>query len=180
MDSLHAETEYAAKVLNALSAAPSTIPDIQIDEDKTRNAAGCMTALLCARLASTGTQPEAIERTTFRMVTGIVNFRNAVQDHLWTNLHTTFIDHFQKLAGDKPAAYLMAAWKPNDMECHVWAIPGSVVHGAMPHFPIGKMKDKTSVRIIPGKNVFEKIAATRLTFHLSTALFRGRATRSPS
>ena len=82
MDIFQAETDYTAKVLDALSSAPSTPPDTQIDEDKTRNAAACMTAFLCARLATKGAQPEAIERTTFQWSEGIVNIRNAVNNHL--------------------------------------------------------------------------------------------------
>ncbi len=156
MNSLQADTEYALKVLDGLTVPPSTLPDTQINEDKSRNAAGCMTAFLSARLASKGTQPKAIERTTFQWSGGLVNLRNAVNDHLWTNLRPTFIEHFEELSGDKPSAYLMATWQPNETDCHVWAIPASIVHDAMPHFPVGKMKDKRTIRIIPGKNLFER------------------------
>ena len=85
MDTLQAETKYAAKLLDAVSTVPSTLPDTDIDEDKTRNAAGCMTVFLSARLANAGSKPDAIERTTFQWSNGIVNVRNAVNDHLWTN-----------------------------------------------------------------------------------------------
>ena len=172
MDTIQAEAGYAAKVLDALSAAQPTIPDMQIMEDKTRNAAGCMTAFLCARLASTGKQPEAIERTTFQWSNGIVNFRNAVNAHMWTNLRHMFVEHFQQLSGDNPSAYLMANWQPNETECHVWAIPGNIVHDAMPHIPSGRNKEKRTVKIIPGKNVFER-CEDRQTFRLSTAPLLG-------
>jgi len=158
MDTIQAETDYAAKVLDALSSAPSTIAAASIDEEKTHNAAGCMTTFLCGRLGRTGSQPETVERTTISWLGGIVNIRNAVRDHLWTNLRPTFIDRFRQHAGAKPSTYVMAAWLPTEWDVHVWAIPGWVVHDAMPLFSVGKTLDKRSVEILPGKNVFEKCA----------------------
>ena len=156
MDTIRAETDYAAKVLDALSSAPSAIPAASIDEAKSKNAAGCMTTFLCGRLASTGSQPETVERTTITWSGGFVNIRNAVRDHLWTNLRPTAIDRFRQTSGAKPSTYVMAAWLPTEWDVHVWAIPGSVVHNAMPRFAVGKTLDKRSVEILPGKNVFEK------------------------
>ena len=156
MSSIQAEADYAAKMLDALSLTPSTIPDTNFNEDGFRNAAGCMTAFLCARLASAGTQPEPIERTTFLWSQGVVNVRTAVRDHLWTNLRYTFVEHFQQLSDGKPSSYLMAAWQPSQANCHVWAIPASIVHDALPHFPVPKLKEKRSIEILSEKNVFER------------------------
>ncbi len=50
----------------------------------------------------------------------------------------------------------MVAWPPNGTECHVSAVPGKIVHDAMPHFAVGKIQDKRSVEILPSKNIFER------------------------
>ena len=156
MDTLQAETEYALKVLDGLSAAPSTLPDTQINEDKSRNAAGRLTAFLCARLASKGTQPESIKLTTFQWSNGFINVRNAVKEWFWTNLRQNAVEHFRQLSANKPSAYVMVNWQPNNSQCHIWAIPATIVNDAMPHFPLGKDKDKATVEIFPDKNVFHR------------------------
>jgi hypothetical protein len=156
MDNLQAESQYAAKILDTLAMTPSTMPSTRIDEDKTRNAAACMTAFVCARLASQGAQPESIQQTTFQWSNGLFNVRNTVKDHLWTNLRPTFTEHFRELSTDKPSAYIMLAWPPNEDTFHVWVIPGGIVHTALPQIPYGKVKDKQTLRILPGKNVFER------------------------
>ena len=156
MDTIKAEKVYAAKVLDALSTAPSKIPDAPIDEDKTHNAAGCMTAFFCGRLAVTGSQPEVVERTTIKWSNGIVNIPKCSEGSPVDESAPTFIERFEQHSGDKPSTYLMAAWPPNDTECHIWAIPGKIVHNAMPHFAVGKTLDKRSVEILPSKNVFER------------------------
>lgn len=155
MNSLQADTEYALKVLDGLTMPPSTLPDTQINEDKSRNAAGCITAFLCARLANKGTQPEGIKWTTFQWSNGLVNVRNAVNDHFWTNLRQTVVEHFQQLSANKPSAYLMVNWQPNNKNCHVWAIPAKIVDDAMPHLP-GEKKDTRTVEIFTDKNVFHR------------------------
>jgi hypothetical protein len=52
----------------------------------------------------------------------------------------------------------MVAWPPTEWDVHVWAIPGSVVHDAMPRFAVGKTQGKRSVEILPSKNIFERCA----------------------
>jgi uncharacterized protein (DUF2461 family) len=156
MSSIKAETDYAAKVLGALSVTPSTVPAVQINEGKTRNAAACLTDFLCARLSETDTQPNSVGRTTFEWAQGIINVRNAVNDHLWTNLRPTFVEHFRDLAASKPSAYVLVNWKPNETICHVWAIPSAVVHDSVPRLPFGTLKQKRTLRIFPGKHVFER------------------------
>ena len=138
---------FASLVLEALSTPPTALPQVQLDEQKTRNAANCITAFLCARLAQTGHAPEPVERTTFRWNDGLINIRNAVKDHHWTNLRPSFAERFREIKNGGPAVYTITAWQPLDTGVHVWAIPEEVVYKALPDHPVGKMKKKRTIRI---------------------------------
>ncbi|MDB5342470.1 MAG: hypothetical protein JWP89_847 [Schlesneria sp.] len=156
MDSPENESGYAARALNALSTAPSSIQSVTIDDGKTRNAAGCMTEFLRARLAGSGNETQSIERTTFRWSDGYINLRNSVKAFSWTNLRLTFVESFEALSSDKPAAYLFTAWQPENVGCHVWVVPASIVHAVLSQLPVGQLKDKRTVTIFPEKNVFQQ------------------------
>ena len=168
MNSLQADTEYALKVLDGLTVPPSTLPDTQINEDKSRNAAGCITAFLCARLANKGTQPEGIKWTTFQWSHGLVNVRNAVNDHFWTNLRHTVVEHFQQLSANKPSAYLMVNWQPNNENCHVWAIPRKSLTMRCRASPLERRRTPERSKSSPIRTSFTD-ANRRQTYHLSTA-----------
>ena len=151
-------SQFAISILDALSRPLETMPDVEIDEKKTRNAAMCMTEFFCARLAQTGKPPQPVERTTFRWNDGLVNMRNAVKDHLWTNLRPTFVEHFRQIKKHDAGVYLMTAWQPSDAQMHVWAIPEEVVYDALPNHPVGKVTEKRTIQILPGANRFERCA----------------------
>ena len=138
-------SQFANGLLDVLSQASEKLPKVEIDEKKTRNAAMCMTEFLCARLAQSGIVPQSVERTTFRWNDGLVNMRNAVKDHLWTNLRPTFVEHFRQIKEDGAGVYLMTAWQPSDAQMHVWAIPEEVVYEALPNHPTGRMTEKRAV-----------------------------------
>jgi hypothetical protein len=126
------EEDFSERVLNALTISPKAVPSVAIDEDKSRNAARCITEFLCARLGQTGKAAEILEHRTARWGDAFINIRNAVRDHLWTNLRTNLVEHFQERAGDQPAVYLMTSWHPSSDVVHVWAIPEHVVYEAYP------------------------------------------------
>jgi len=150
------EDQFANVVLDALSEPPSQLPEVEVDEHKTRNAATCMTAFLCARLATSNSEPQSVERTTYRWNDGLVNMRHAVKDHLWTNLRPTFVEHFREIKNGGAAVYVMTAWQPSGIPMHVWAIPEEVVYDALPNHPIGKVIEKRTIRIMPGTHRFER------------------------
>ena len=49
----------------------------------------------------------------------------------------------------------MTAWPLNGGKMHVWAVPEEIVYEALPRHSIGKLKEKRTIRIIPGVNRFE-------------------------
>jgi len=150
-----AEQNFSDTVLNALTISPRSVPSVVIDEDKARNAARCITEFLCARLAQTGNTPEVLEYRTVRWGDGFINLRNAVRDHLWTNLRTNLVEHFRERAGDRPAAYLMTSWHPSSDVVHVWAIPEPVVYEAFPKHRV-EQTDKRSIEIFPDVHRFQR------------------------
>jgi hypothetical protein len=149
------DRKFCESLLNALAALPKELPSISVDEDKTRNAARCMTEFLCGRLTESGGPPEVLERTTVRWRNALINLRNAVRDHLWTNLRPHFVEKFRELATDAPAAYLMTSWQPEGEVFHVWAIPEQVVYEALPKHGV-EQTDKRSIEIFPEVNRFER------------------------
>ncbi|MFO0905861.1 MAG: hypothetical protein U0939_22830 [Pirellulales bacterium] len=90
----------------------------------------------------------------------MINIRNAVKDHHWTNLRLSFVERFRESMNGGPAVYVMTAWLPSDTGVHVWVIPEEVVYEALPHHPIGKLKEKRTVCIIPGTHKFERCSAS--------------------
>jgi len=154
---INTETEhkFCESVLNAITIAPQSLPNIAVDEDKTRNAARCMTEFLCARLAQGGEAPHVLERTTVSWRNGFINLRNAVRDHLWTNLRPKFVEHFREIATDHPAAYLMTSWQSDGDVFYVWAIPENVVYEALPKHGV-EQTDKRSIEIFPDVHRFER------------------------
>ncbi|MFC1852120.1 hypothetical protein ACFL27_18150 [candidate division CSSED10-310 bacterium] len=148
--------EYSKKVKEYLSRMPSALPDVQYDEDKTRNAAAFMTAFLVNRLSDSSREAVNFERSTYSWDGGKLNFRNAVKDHLWTNLRLNVVDHLRELAGSGPASYVMTCWLPQDTFFHLWVIPENVVFGAIPNHPARQMAEKRTIRILPDVHLFEQ------------------------
>src|SRR4051812_31520509 len=97
------QQQFAQKVLSALTNPATKLPIVSVDEDKTRNAARCITDFICARLAQSGNEPETLERTTITWSDGYLNLRNAVRGDLWTNLRPKFVERFRDIAGNRPA-----------------------------------------------------------------------------
>ena len=150
-----AEQAFSETVLTALTISPKSVPAVVIDEDKARNAARCITEYLCARLAQSGKTPEVLEFRTVKWGDGFINLRNAVRDHLWTNLRTNFVEHFRELAAERPAAYLMTSWHPSSDMVHVWAIPEHLVYEAFPKHHV-EQTDKRTIEIFPDVHRFER------------------------
>lgn len=149
-------SEFASTVLEALSQSTDDVPQSSINEESKRNAAACMITVLSNRLAKAGQIAEPIGGTTFRWNGGIVNFRNAVQDFLWTNLRTTFAEQIHNEASQVPATYVMAAWPATESEMHVWSVPENVVYEALPNHALDKTGVRRTIRILPAKQRFER------------------------
>ena len=150
------QTEYVSIVLEALSQSTDDVPASEFNEDSKRNAATCMTMVLCNRLSKSGQIAEPVGRTTFEWNQGVVNFRNAVRGYLWTNLRTTFTDQMHTEAAHRPVAYVMAAWLPSESAMHVWTIPESTVYDALPNHALSKDGEKRTFAITPAKHQFER------------------------
>jgi 5-methylcytosine-specific restriction protein B len=149
-------SQFANGMLDVLSQPLEKLPDVEIDAEKTRNAALCITAFLCAKLAQSGIAPQSVERTTFSWNDGFLNIRTAVKDHLWTNLRLTFVENYRQIKTNAAGVYLMIAWQPSDTHMHLWAIPEEVVYEALPNHPVGELTEKRTIRILPGVNKFER------------------------
>jgi len=65
-------TEYAQQILALLHQAPVALPPIEIDDTRRNNAARCMTALACNRLAAHGEKPHRVRYTTFDWNGGVL------------------------------------------------------------------------------------------------------------
>jgi len=155
MLSLETETAYAQAVLKSLLASGNTELEFAVDSETSRNAASCMTTLICHRLSSSGNRTELIRQTTFRWGNGVLNIRNAVKDHHWTNLRLSFMTKFESETSGLQTAFLMLAWPSGESFCHAWAVPGVLVRTAMPRFAVGEIADKRTVRISATRHVFE-------------------------
>ena len=148
--------EFSATIVATLPKPPETLPPISLDEETSRNAAKCMTTFLCNRLAVSGEMPTNTSRTTFSWKNGLINFRNAVKNHLWTNIRNTSADEFHAQALSKPVVYLMSSWQPSQSQLHVWVIPENIVYAALPNHPVAKDTGKKAVWILPRKHRFER------------------------
>ena len=149
------DQQFCHNILHTLGDKPVTVRSVTLDEEKSRNAALCITTFLCDRLARSGDMPEVLEHTTIKWSNGVVNMRNAVRDHLWTNLRPHLVERFKELSGSNPAAYLLTAWQPDGNVFHVWAVPAIVLHDALPRHGI-EQTEKRTVRIFPGIHRFER------------------------
>jgi MoxR-like ATPase len=148
--------KFASIVLEALSQPADDVPASEFNKESMRNAAACMTTVLCNRLSRTGQIAEPTGRTTFRWNQGVVNFRNAVRGELWTNLRTTFTNQMHSDAANHQLAYVMAAWLPSESTMHVWTIPENIVYEAMPNHELSQSGEKRTIRIVPAKHCFER------------------------
>jgi hypothetical protein len=148
-------SDYSIKAIKAVSSPPRNRLSIHIDKEISRNAATCMTALLCNRLTTTGKTPQTVSRTTYHWDEGIINFRNAVKPLLWTNLRLNWVDDFHALAARRPGIYMMSCWQPGHNIMHVWAIPEHVMFDVLPKLPVRQVKEKRTVQIKPNVHRFE-------------------------
>ena len=159
---------YSDKLLSAVSHVPKGKPTVKIDKQKSHQAAACMTALLCNRLATSGIVPERTSGTTYHWDDGIINFRNAVRKAVrnaakplfWTNIRLNSAIDFHTLALSRPAVYLMACWKPGEETAHVWAIPEAVMFDALPRHPDGQDTTKKTIQIKPDVHRFHQCEAS--------------------
>lgn len=151
-----ATEDYSKRILSLVSKPPAKKPSIEIDKEMSRNAAACMTALLCNRLSTTGKTPESEGGTTYHWDDGIINFRNAVKPLLWTNLRLNWVKDFHASAANRDAVYLMACWQPGEETMHAWAIPEPVMFDALPRHPVRQVKEKRTVQIKTNVHRFEQ------------------------
>ncbi|MEI7686627.1 MAG: AAA family ATPase, partial [Planctomycetota bacterium] len=151
---------YSTKILSTVSNSPTSKKSVEIDQEKSRNAATFMIALQCNRLATSGVVPEKADGTTYHWDGGIINFRNAVRKTItplfWTNIRLNSANDFHTLAANRPAVYLMSCWKPGEESMHVWAIPESLMFDALPGHPDGQDTTKKTIQIKPSVQRFHK------------------------
>src|SRR3989442_1611700 len=106
--------DYSKSILSTISNPPTMKLSMEIDNDSKRNAANCMTALLCNRLSASGKSTERESGTPFDWDDGIINIKNAVKPFLWTNLPLNVVKNPHGFPKNRPAAYLMACWQPGE------------------------------------------------------------------
>ncbi len=152
-----AKPSYSSKVLETLSKKPSRAFSFNIDPGMSKNAAACLTAVLCRRLASSGDEPQVKLRTTYEWASGVVNFRNAIRDpqDFWTNITLDHAAENHKTHTGRDFVYLMSAWSPGDTGIHVWAIPEPVIFDAMSRLPEEQRANKKTIKIRPDANVVQ-------------------------
>ena len=143
---------YSAKILDALTHEPTGKFNFSIQPDNTRNAARCLTAVLCSRLEASEEEPKLKTNTTYGWAGGVINIRNAVrpQKSLWTNVRLTTAEQLHSKATDVDVVYLMCRWGPSDTHAQVWAIPEAIVYDAVNRLPKGANdENQRSVEIFP-------------------------------
>jgi len=90
--------EFAEKIRTQLTQSPLTIPTIEIDDSRRRNAGRCMSQLICNRLSQQGDSPQHSHGTLFEWQGGIIALRNSrVADGFWSNLFHRLKRKFTRL-----------------------------------------------------------------------------------
>jgi MoxR-like ATPase len=149
--------DYSTKILDALTNATNSSLSFLIQPDKSRNAAGCLTAALCHRLSTSGYNTSPVSGTTFKWNEGVINLRNAIrsQPEFWTNLTIDYATGVHQSSQGKAFVYLMSLWAPGSPEIDVWAIPEFLVYEAFQRLPQGQTLDKKSIRINRDNHIIE-------------------------
>jgi len=149
-------TEYSAKILDAITNATGGSLRFQIQPDNTRNAAGCLTAVICQRLSVSGYNPNLVVRTTFDWNGGVIKMRNAIRTpDFWTNLTLDSVVEAHDSSQGKAFVYLMSQWAPGESEVDVWALPEFVVYEVFMRLPSAKTPNTRSVRINRDNHIIE-------------------------
>lgn len=147
---------YSTNILEALAQSPEAAPPLTIKETSTRNTAKHMRAVLANRLSSTGPRAEKRKRTTYQWNQGIIFFRNAVREDLWTNIQMNLVDALHEEATHLPVTFLMAAWNSSLSEMHIWAIPEEIIQNALSTIPLNQDGINKTIRILPDRQLIEK------------------------
>ena len=128
--------EYSQKVREALRRQPATVPSIDVDDTKRRNAARCMAALACNRLAQAAETPVRVQYTTFHWGDGSFTLRNSrISDHFWSNVSIKASDKLHRLASRQPVAYLLIHWDVEQGQMHAWVVPEDVGFSSFGELP---------------------------------------------
>ena len=102
--------EFVQKILAQVAKSPSTIPSIEMDDSRRRNAGRCMAQLICNRLSQNGDSPEHSHRTLFEWQGGMIALRNSrVSDGFWTNLVRSVEEETHSFAEQQSVAYVLSA-----------------------------------------------------------------------
>ena len=142
--------EYAQRILARLPQAPVTLPPIEVDETRRRNAGRCMTALVCNRLAASGTEPQNVRHTTFHWGGGMFALRKRqVVNHHWSTAQTAVVQQLHELAAGKPVVYLLTYWSVDEGLLHACAVPEDVAYNAFGRLPTITRGDAKTVEVSP-------------------------------
>lgn len=168
-------SEYPTKILDALRQARFSSLSFQIQQDSTRNAAGCLTAVLCQRLSISGHDPTLVSRTTFKWNGGVIRLRNAIRNppEFWTNLTLDAVTEAHDSSQGRAFVYLMSLWAPGESEINVWALPEPLVYEAFLRLPPGQTPNTRSVRINRSNHIIENdpLVEDLSQYHCTLTLF---------
>jgi MoxR-like ATPase/uncharacterized protein (DUF2461 family) len=156
----HMTTEtFVEQILSSLRVAPTSVPELAIDDSRMRNAGRIMTSLLCHRLAQTGAIPEHIRHTTFEWRGGVFALRNSrVADHHWSTAQNAVIQQMHETARDKPVAYLLLHWNLESVTLDAWALPEPIAFEAFQKLPMHLRGNSRSVEISADEHRLKNVA----------------------
>ena len=131
--------EYSQQIQELLQQPPDTLPSIVISDKRRKNAARCMTALACNRLAQAGQASEHVRHTTFNWNGGTFTLRNSrISDHFWSNSQINVAEQMHELAAEGPVAYLLIHWDVANRILHAWVVPEDVAFDAFSRLPTNR------------------------------------------
>jgi len=165
--------EYARQVLDALGQPPAGLPPFTLDEARRNNAARCMAAFLCHRLAQRDTAPEHLRFAMFHWNGGTVVQRNSrVTDHHWSNATPSIVEQIHTMAADQPVAYLLTYWEVDEGVLHAWAVPEDVAYQAFAMLPVTEQTRRKVVQLFPSDHRLRNApsAPSFAPYYLRTAL----------
>lgn len=114
---------------------------------------GCLTDILCARLASVSATPNKDVYRTYTWEGGVVAFYNAIRPDMWTNITDARRSKFH--TDKKPMAYVLSCWEKGTKTANVWVIPEPVVYEACESLS-KERQPKKSITIFPRSQRFER------------------------
>lgn len=116
--------QYAQQILALLRQPPTMLPPMRADERRRKNAARCMAALACNRLAQSGELPQHKRHSMLSWNGGVIGLRNSrVANQFWTNLFPSVEEELNTLGQEQPVACLLMHWDVDDSLLHAWAVP---------------------------------------------------------